>query len=83
MSYGRAIQIYNQRGWSVDSYGNGAAYTLRRTFDGESYSCFFQGDDAAEFRQRFDSCDEAGIDAIAFCFVDYAPIMDLDAMALD
>lgn len=55
MSYRGPVTIYNQHGWTLESYGNGAAYTLWHELPGgRRESCFFQGDDAATFRDEFD-----------------------------
>lgn len=47
-----AAIIHALPGWQVTSYGNGIAYELvnRRT----RQAIFFQGDDAAQFRDEFD-----------------------------
>ena len=55
MSYSGPITIYKACGWTLDSWGNGASYTLRYTEGDKSRSCFFQGDDAETFRADFDS----------------------------
>lgn len=43
--------IHDLPGWQVTSYGNGLAYAIEH---GER-SLYFQGDDAAQFRDEFDN----------------------------
>jgi hypothetical protein len=76
MSYSGPITIHSADGWTLDSYGNGAAYTLSLVANGESRSCFFQGDDAATFRDEFEAACEH--DRVAEMFGDYTPIMTAD-----
>lgn len=75
MSYSGPICIFSRDGWTLDSWGNGAAYTLRRG----ARSCFLQGDEATDFREQFDKLDASGGDPVALLFGDYAEAMDLDA----
>jgi len=48
------IQIFHYGGYRVHSHGNGAAYTLEA---GGSETFIPYGDDAAIFRDRFNTCD--------------------------
>ena len=78
MSYSKRIPIYERNGWTLESYGNGAAYLLRNALpDGTSESCFFQGDDAAEFRARFDAYQNP-----ENLFSDYLDVMQPDESAV-
>jgi hypothetical protein len=79
MSYSGPICIFSRDGWTLDSWGNGAAYTLRLVANAESRSCFFQGEDATDFREQFDKLDASGGDPVALLFGDYVEAMDLDA----
>ncbi len=71
MSYSPPITIFQHNGWKLDSYGNGAAYALSVN----DVSVFFQGEDAAEFRNRFDAADKIGLSAIIWLFHDYSDVM--------
>lgn len=44
--------IHDLPGWRVWSYGNGLSYEVIKT--GHPESLYFQGDDADQFRKRFD-----------------------------
>jgi hypothetical protein len=46
--------IFRNNGWTVTSYGNGLAYLLR---DACGREAFLQGDDALDWRVRFDNAD--------------------------
>lgn len=78
MSYSGPIQIFSRDGWTLESWGNGAAYTLRLA----SRSCFLQGDDATNFREQFDALDASGRDPVAFLFPDYIDVMTSDEEAI-
>lgn len=74
MSYSGPVTIYHRSGWKLDSYGNGAAYTLSHELPaGKSESCFFQGDEAAAFREEFDLADKP-----PFLFQEYLHVMQPD-----
>lgn len=72
--YSGPVTIYQRDGWQLDSYGNGAAYALRDTESG--MSLFVQGDDAATFRDEFDSAFDH--DRVADCFEQYRDVMESD-----
>lgn len=78
----RQIEIYSRetRGehWRVVSYGNGTAYLLECVWRGEKTSVFFQGDDAAEFRERTMGDDGFFIDDVERVFADYSDAMERD-----
>ena len=63
--------IYNRNGWELTSYGNGAAYLLRR----DNKSVFLQGDDAHLFRVAVMGDDGFMTDHCEDAFDDYVPVM--------
>jgi hypothetical protein len=74
MSYSGPITIHHRDGWKLDSYGNGAAYTLTHELpDGKTESCFFQGDDASTFRDDFERYENP-----VLMFQDYSEVMQPD-----
>ena len=75
--YSKRIPIYERNGGTLESYGNGAAYTVRHDLPGgQSESCFFQGNDATDFRARFDSYENP-----EELFSDYVDVMQPDESA--
>ncbi|ERP95727.1 hypothetical protein Q669_29605 [Labrenzia sp. C1B10] len=73
------VTIHNNKGWTVESYANGACYLLSFTQDdGETLSAFFQGDDATNFRDEFDLADESENAQRAFLdlFGQYSEILE-------
>lgn len=48
----RSVIIHDLPDWRVTSWGNGLAYEIEHKPDGRTL--FFQGDDAAQFRDKFD-----------------------------
>lgn len=69
------VTIYQRCGWKLDSYGNGWGYTL--TDLATQTSCWFQDEDAAEFRARFDASFELGDDcAMDDMLCEYLPLME-------
>lgn len=74
MSYSGPITIYHSGGWKLDSYGSGATYTLSHELPfGRTESCFFQGDDAATFREELDAADNP-----QWLFQEYLEVMTPD-----
>ena len=55
--------IHDLPAWRVTSYGNGLAYSIEYKPSGENL--FFQGDDAAQFRDEFDKL-TSGIPSLEF-----------------
>lgn len=53
----RSVIIHNLPDWRVTSYGNGLAYEIAHK--PSMKTIFFQGDDAAQFRDEFDQMTEA------------------------
>lgn len=51
--YSGPIRISEGERFALDSYGNGAAYTLRDKT--AKMSVWLQGDDATDFRETFDT----------------------------
>lgn len=49
----RSVIIHDLPGWRVTSWGNGLAYEIEHKPDGRTL--YFQGDDAAQFRDEFDA----------------------------
>lgn len=77
------ITIFDRLGYRIDSYGNGAAYTLTRLAD--NASVFFQyGDDASAFRSEFDAAGSCSDDvavtdrAIRDCLSAYDDVMTVE-----
>lgn len=71
--------IHNLPEWQVTSYGNGLAYEIAHKPSGKSL--FFQGDDAEEFRSRFDSLTDGTVhpvlnfsDALSVIWHDYVEL---------
>lgn len=52
----RQVVIHDRPEYSVTSHGNGTAYTFTHKPSGRSV--FFQGDDAARFREEFNAGDD-------------------------
>ena len=77
--YSGPITISERHGYRLDSYGNGAAYTLTRLSDGASV--FFQGDDADQFRADYRAADECAFTdrAERDLFQAYGDVMTLPA----
>ncbi|QPZ53305.1 hypothetical protein AchV4_0052 [Achromobacter phage vB_AchrS_AchV4] len=67
------IPIFNHDGYRLESWGNGAAYTLTRESD--NASALFQGDDATRFRADFDAAFAIGREHVRRLFSDYDDIM--------
>lgn len=78
MSYSGPITIYEHNGWKLDSYGNGAAYSLRRFrgADQKSISVSIAGDDASDFRNQFDCCGDD--EMMEYLFSEYIGVMTDD-----
>ncbi|MNK99957.1 hypothetical protein D3C87_1203750 [compost metagenome] len=70
------IVIYDHDGYRLESWGNGAAYTLTRESD--NASALFQGDDASQFRADFDTAFAYGRAHVRRLFSDYSEIMRVE-----
>lgn len=57
--YSGPIRIAERQGFTLDSYGNGAAYCFARVDVTPRESVFIQGEDAERFRAELEAC-EAG-----------------------
>lgn len=55
MSYGLPVVIAETSEYKLYSYGNGAAYQLVNFAWDAELPLFFQGDDATQFREEFES----------------------------
>lgn len=69
--------IHDLAEWRVTSYGNGLAYELAHKPSGETV--FFQGDDAAQFREELENLTEGKpsldyADALRIIWHDYAEL---------
>lgn len=53
----RRVIIENTDAWTVESHGNGLAYSFYRKSDGRE--AFLQGDDATAWREQYDAMGEA------------------------
>lgn len=62
MSFSGPITISEGLRYRLDSYGNGAAYSLQDIAGG--VSVWLQGDDAATFRDLFDKIEETRPDYV-------------------
>lgn len=52
----RRVIIENTDLWTIESHGNGLAYSFFRKSDGKE--AFLQGDDAAQWREEYDAISE-------------------------
>lgn len=86
MSYSGPVILYDHEGWTLESYGRGAAYTLRHQLaDGRTESVFFQGDDADTLREQIMDDDGwliegqvCGVSRLHLAFQEYLGVMSLD-----
>jgi hypothetical protein len=84
--YTSKVEIYNRNGWTLTSYGRGAAYTLQHDLpQGKTESCFFQGDDAEFFRAEVIGQDGfiidgmvCGMPRVECAFQEYLSVMEPD-----
>ena len=68
------VTIYQRQGYELVSHGNGWAYELIDLKDGRN--CWFQDDDALQFRAEFKSAYEHGDKQVKDMFEQYLGLIE-------